>query len=154
VYFSNYLACCLWAWNKQGAALIPLAIAAATNIVCNLFAIPRFGVDGAATILLITEIIVAAGLCGIQYKLIRHLHVALFGKFLFCAVMALGVGKASVFLSGNNGHEWPALLRLSGASIISGLVYLGLIHLFHLADIKRLWQLVTRVQTSQPVTEV
>jgi O-antigen/teichoic acid export membrane protein len=53
-------------WQKQ--RLIPQAISAAVNILLNIWAIPIFGVLGAAIVYVFTEIVLAVGYGGLVFK--------------------------------------------------------------------------------------
>ena len=127
------------ACNRQGRHTLNIGIAALSNIVLNLFFIPRWGPLGAAAASLISTLILLALGWSVARQLVEYnkkefnlrlLKILTAGLIMTGSVLMLKIYLPFLFI-----------IPLGGAVYLIGLLGLGGVRLH---ELKSLWQLVTR----------
>lgn len=133
-YLASLFAYTLIALGRQGDALRVAALVLAVNVGLNLYAIPRWGMMGAATCMLVTEILSCAA-TGLLVR--RHAEfVPDFGRVPPILIAAGVMGAALFWLAGQGLRLWA--LAPIGLALYGGLAFtLGAVDRELIADLKR-----------------
>ena len=131
--------------SEERAAARIYSINAAANVILNFYAIPRFGLVGAALVTVVTDLI---GALQFHFLLRRKLHLPDMNSVLVRVVIAAALMGSVVYLAGN---QHPLALIGLGAIVYGALVLaLRLIDQYEWDTIRRLLRRRTARPTDQP----
>lgn len=141
IYLNMVLGNPLLVWHRQTGYMAAILVGGAVNAALNLYAIPRWGMEGSAAATLVSELVCTAGMAWLHRRAVGQLYLGIAARAAACALVAAAAWALLEHLAPQAIPRHPmAVLALGG--LCMALVYALAVPCTGLVALSRLRRLV------------
>lgn len=96
IYLTMTIGQTLLAWDKQNTYMIIVGAGAILNVLLNIIVIPNYGIEGAASTTIATELVVLAGLLIVHIRMVGFAYRSLLIRCVSAAILGIGLPAALI----------------------------------------------------------